>query len=239
VSQILEALEQAGWHFPDRMLERCLHVLKHRGPRALLRMADRLGSDLIHRKGIGEHLDYLRKREALMQYPAFRAQGWPLGSGMVESANKLVVQARLKGSGMHWQRKNVNPLLTLRMAVCNDRWPQMWGQASCQQRTGQLRHQHVLGGAEVPISLTRASSSPQARSHAPAAASRPRALPPLSPLRSEAAPPLLPLASQQPDHCPCGTPLIRFKGHRTKEFCSGRCRQRAFRQRQAMKHWKP
>ncbi|WP_236038531.1 hypothetical protein [Ktedonobacter robiniae] len=88
--QLLETLEHAGLRFPDRMLERCLHVLKHRGPRALLRLADRLGNDLTQQKGIGEHLDYLRKREALMQYPAFRAHGWPIGSGMVESNGRTV-----------------------------------------------------------------------------------------------------------------------------------------------------
>jgi hypothetical protein len=94
---------------PNQMLSRCLHVLKHRGPFALLRMAERLSPELAQQKGIQEHVDYLRKREALMQYPRFRQQGWPIGSGMVESANKLVVQARLKGPGMHWERKNVNP----------------------------------------------------------------------------------------------------------------------------------
>ena len=40
-----------------------------------------------------------------MHYPEFRRNGWPIGSGMVESANKNVVEARLKGAGMHWQRK--------------------------------------------------------------------------------------------------------------------------------------
>jgi hypothetical protein len=35
------------------------------------------------------------------------------------------------------------------------------------------------------------------------------------------------------DTCPCGTPLARFRGHRPKEYCSDRCRQRAFRWRQA------
>ena len=44
--------------------------------------------------------DLQRSREGLMQYPQFRRQGWPIGSGMVESANKLVVEARLKGAGM-------------------------------------------------------------------------------------------------------------------------------------------
>ena len=32
-----------------------------------------------------------------MQYPTFLAAGWPIGNGAVESGNKLVVEARLKG----------------------------------------------------------------------------------------------------------------------------------------------
>jgi hypothetical protein len=47
-----------------------------------------------------------------------------LGSGMVESASKLVVEARLKEAGMHWQRGHVNPVLVLRNAVCNQRLPE-------------------------------------------------------------------------------------------------------------------
>ena len=132
VTQLLEALEKAGMHFPPHMLDRCLHILKHRGPRALLRLADRLGSDLAQQKGVQEHLDYLLKREAFMQYPEFQRNGWPIGSGMVESANKNIVEARLKGSGMHWERENVNPMLALRNAVCNDRWREMWQKAVLQ-----------------------------------------------------------------------------------------------------------
>jgi|GEM_PF-6052956 hypothetical protein len=44
----------------------------------------------------------------------------------VESANKLVVEARLKGASMHWQRQNVNPMLALRNGVCNERWLETW-----------------------------------------------------------------------------------------------------------------
>jgi hypothetical protein len=99
INDQLEALEQAKIQVPPKMLERCLHILKHRGPRPLLRMADRLGSDLAQQKGVHEHLDYLRKREALMQYPQFRRDSWPIGSGMVESANKNVVEVRRVGNG--------------------------------------------------------------------------------------------------------------------------------------------
>jgi hypothetical protein len=106
VTKLLEALEQAGIRFAPHMLDRCLHILKHRGPRPLLRLADGLESGLAQHKGVYEHLDYLRKREALMQYPEFRRDGWPIGSGMVESANKNVVEARRVGD---WDALGTHP----------------------------------------------------------------------------------------------------------------------------------
>jgi hypothetical protein len=36
----------------------------------------------------------------MIRYASFRAQGSPIGSGSVESANKLVVQSRMKQAGM-------------------------------------------------------------------------------------------------------------------------------------------
>src|SRR5205085_7584859 len=46
--------------------------------------------------------------------------------GIAESGNKLVVQARLKGAGMHWDRSRVNAMLALRTTLCSDRWTQDW-----------------------------------------------------------------------------------------------------------------
>ena len=109
----------AGW------LEGVLHRLKHQGPERVLThlawLAARYPSPLMQEK-----LTYLQKREAHMQYPIYQAAGWPIGSGSVESANKLVVEARLKGAGMRWHRQNVNPMLVLRNAVCNREWKQTW-----------------------------------------------------------------------------------------------------------------
>ena len=65
-----------------------------------------------------------------IRYAEFQAQGYPIGSGAVESANKLVVEARLKGSGMHWARAHADPMLELRTVVCSDRWEEVWPQIS-------------------------------------------------------------------------------------------------------------
>jgi hypothetical protein len=71
-------------------------------------------------------LRYLGQRRDQIRYAAFTEQGYPIGSGMVESAGKLVVEARLKGSGMHWAPTNLNPLLALRGRLCSGQWEQIW-----------------------------------------------------------------------------------------------------------------
>jgi len=122
ISRLLQAIQQAGVNVPADLVGRILHHLKQRGPRVLLRLLERLPPAVAEREAVREQVGYVSKRVALMQYPAYQRAGWPIGSGMGESANNVVVQARLKGAGMHWQRHHVNPLLALRTAVCNDRW---------------------------------------------------------------------------------------------------------------------
>jgi hypothetical protein len=84
-------------------------------------------------------LGYLSPRLGQMRYAAFRAQGLPIGSGIVESANKLVVAARLKGAGRRWAEENVNPMVALRGAVCSDRWAEAWAQVAAARRAREPR----------------------------------------------------------------------------------------------------
>lgn len=113
---LLSATEQANLR----------HALKHEGPDAVLPRLREVVASQTGNAELTTALAYLEARVEQMQYPQFVAAGWPIGSGMVESANKLVVEDRLKGAGMHWADQNVNPLLALRNAVCNDRWEECW-----------------------------------------------------------------------------------------------------------------
>lgn len=56
-----------------------------------------------------DHIDYARYKEL----------GLPLGSGMVESACKWLIQQRFKGVGMRWSEEGFNHLLHLRLAWVN------------------------------------------------------------------------------------------------------------------------
>jgi hypothetical protein len=134
VCQIGEAVLGTGHASVPAWQQRQLHDLKHSGPTAVLATLRAFAAEQLEVPQVAENLAYLDKRVAQMQYPTFQAEGWPLGSGMVESANKVVVEARLKGAGMHWARASVNPMVALRNAVCNDRWEEAWRESSAQIR---------------------------------------------------------------------------------------------------------
>lgn len=49
-----------------------------------------------------------------MRYGSFRQAGYPIGSGTVESACKVVVQQCMKQAGMRWSRPGARAMLALR-----------------------------------------------------------------------------------------------------------------------------
>jgi hypothetical protein len=123
-------------------LKDTLHELKHGQPEKVFQtLRDRQAEARQQGSGseaavetIQKSLTYLEKRQEHMDYAHFQALGYPIGSGSVESANKLVVEARLKGAGMHWARPHVDPLVALRNIVCCDRWEEAWPQIAHELR---------------------------------------------------------------------------------------------------------
>jgi hypothetical protein len=69
---------------------------------------------------------YLERRQTMIDYPHFRKNGISIGSGIVESGHKVVMQRRMKQAGMRWADESLNPMLALRMAICNKRGSASW-----------------------------------------------------------------------------------------------------------------
>ena len=63
-----------------------------------------------------------------MDYPAYRAEGYPVGSGTTESGVKQYKQ-RLCGAGMRWSRPNLNRMIVLRSAAMAGKFHQRWAAA--------------------------------------------------------------------------------------------------------------
>jgi hypothetical protein len=147
---IYQACQEQGVQLGEGWMAQQRERLKTAGGTAVLATLRQLQAAYPH-VDLDEPLGYLAKREALLQYPRFQAEGWPIGSGIVESANKLVVEARLKGAGMHWQRHNINPMLALRNVVCNERWAVSWPTIAAGLR--QRRKRPSLDAPNVPVPL--------------------------------------------------------------------------------------
>jgi hypothetical protein len=68
---------------------------------------------------------YFENNQRRMQYLELREDGFPIGSGMVESGCKQF-RARFAGAGMRWSRPGAENLMPIRAALLSDRFEEMW-----------------------------------------------------------------------------------------------------------------
>lgn len=80
------------------------------------------------REKLAAVLGYLRNNLHRMDYPAYLANGWLIGSGAVESACKTVVGQRLKLAGMRWGEDGTDALCHLRALFRSEpgQWSAFW-----------------------------------------------------------------------------------------------------------------
>jgi len=65
---------------------------------------------------IEDLLRYYETNKHRMTYATFRQRGWLIGSGVVESAHRHVIQARMKKAGQHWSERGARQMARLRAA---------------------------------------------------------------------------------------------------------------------------
>jgi hypothetical protein len=95
---------------------------------AALRGLDLHGKPRAARAAHAEVVGYFANQRHRMDYPAYVAKGWQIGSGQVESACKTVVGQRLKGGGMRWGADGADAVCHLRALFrSGDRqWEAFW-----------------------------------------------------------------------------------------------------------------
>lgn len=84
---------------------------------------------VLRRRGRDDLATYFERHQRRMHYLEFREQGYPIGSGTVESGVKQFKQ-RLTGTGMRWNEDNVNRMIVIRAAVLGDDFDALWRQAA-------------------------------------------------------------------------------------------------------------
>ena len=83
------------------------------------------------RRVLANNVGYFESHRHQMDYPAYRAKGWPIGSGLAESAVKLF-NKRVKGTEQFWSLEGVESILSLRALWLSQdgRWEQYWNSRS-------------------------------------------------------------------------------------------------------------
>lgn len=71
---------------------------------------------------IRKTIEYIRTHRERMQYAEFEAKGFPIGSGVIESAVRRIVNLRLKGTGIFWRPETAEGLLYLRCQIKGGHW---------------------------------------------------------------------------------------------------------------------
>lgn len=107
------------------------HQLKHEGGAALLTVWEQLKVGRwgpSRREVYRQQVQYFRNHQHKMNYPRYRAHGWQIGSGPVESGCKRLVTMRLKGAGMRWSERGTDTMCHLRaLLLCQpDQWDDFW-----------------------------------------------------------------------------------------------------------------
>lgn len=83
----------------------------------------------LHRRGRPDLATYFERHQRRMQYLEFREEGFPIGSGTVESGVKQFKQ-RLAGSGMRWNPRNADRMLVIRAAALSSTFDNLWRAAA-------------------------------------------------------------------------------------------------------------
>jgi len=119
---LAEQLKDLLW---DGQREQVISILKTH--------ADRLGPPQESdgpdhpRRVLANNVGYFQKHRHHMNYPTYRRKGWPIGSGVTESAVKLF-NKRVKGTEQFWSIPGVESILSLRALWLSQdgRWKRYW-----------------------------------------------------------------------------------------------------------------
>ena len=107
----------------------CLDNLWHGDVEAVLAAFREHQDDAEHADKARKAVAYFTTHRHRMRYPEFRAQGYHIGSGVIESGCKRVIGARLKQAGMTWTTQGARQVIKARAMYLSHEWD-----AFCEQR---------------------------------------------------------------------------------------------------------
>lgn len=78
------------------------------------------------REALEKVIGYLENGQEYMRYDEYLAQGYPIGSGVIEGACRNLVKDRMEMTGMRWCIKGAEAVLQMRSVDVNGMWKEFW-----------------------------------------------------------------------------------------------------------------
>jgi hypothetical protein len=133
-SEYLTKVSKAAFKRSDqasKWLEKACHTLKEEGgAEVVLRQMKELVNRQIKKEKkeiIQSSITYFTNHLHQMNYSKYLQNNWPIGSGVIEAACKVIVKKRLCNSGMKWKDYGAKTVLALRCFNKSDgMWEQFW-----------------------------------------------------------------------------------------------------------------
>lgn len=134
-----QSVQIVDWYHACEHLSQAAQAVYPDDPAAAQRWAEQHRHDLylgsihhittpLEQADLPSEAQYFHTHQRRMQYHTFREQGYPIGSGTVESGIKRY-KARLTGAGMHGSRPAAERLLVIRSAVLTGDFDDLWNAA--------------------------------------------------------------------------------------------------------------
>lgn len=114
----------------DLMVERSKEEVKAGGMQKVLRRLRRWQKENPNHDGAARCLKYIKNRPGQFEYAEALKKNLPIGSGLIESTNRSLIQKRLKIAGAWWLGENANKLAQLRTLRANGLWEELWEDAA-------------------------------------------------------------------------------------------------------------
>ncbi len=87
-----------------------------------------------HQKKFKKVITYFKNHRQYMKYNEYLSKGYPIGTGVVESACSHVVKDRMEISGARWSINGAESVLRLRSVVKSEDWDNYWNFFTTQAR---------------------------------------------------------------------------------------------------------
>lgn len=138
---------------PDRMTwveEHLLLILTGRTTEVIQALQERVQDPSLstsQRQAVQSTLGYYQRNLSYMRYDQYLAQGWPIGTGVVEGACGHLVKDRMEQSAMRWTQPGAQAVLDLRAVRINDDWDDY----QCFRR--QRQHQRLYNAYPIAVPM--------------------------------------------------------------------------------------